>query len=347
MSSQNVTYLSQQIINSSIDFQKRFNFSHPHLLKTVNPKLPNFLYFEYSSMTLSKLISQRLPNRLFIETDLLALLRGISSALAYLQLNGISHGNIHPSRIFFDEQTGVFKIYDEELLFGENCSFRNAKLGKSVFLPPELILFYRNPKVTDIRGNCYKGDVFALGLSALEAACLRKSEEIYESGSLTINTGKIEDRLIFMMKHYSRELVHVIRMMVEVDEDIRPDACELYSILGGTKTNLIEVTNNNKENIQECEIDLKKSWDSFDSLHKNYGLQRVKKEESLRKSLCFGEKKKENLENKYLVYQGKNVNKKHLSNSCILNRSEDIDEKSLLKENKKVLQEIPLSYNYN
>lgn len=338
-------YISQQILNPSIELSKRFSFKHPHLFKTINPNIPSLLYFEYASITLSQLIAQRRPTKLFIERDILALLRGISSALAYLQINSVSHGNINSNRVFFDENHGIFKIYDEELLLGENQAFYEAKTGRRAFLSPEIINFYRNPQIYEIRGNLYKTDVFALGLVALEAATLKPSEEIYEKGSLTINAAKIDERLIFLMKHYSRELVHVIRMMLEIDEDVRPDPCELYSILGGTESTLQPFkqyeTGNQKENLQNqkenqqnfkenqvktkenqqnsSSVDLKKSWDSLESMYKSHGLQKIVTKDHLRKSFCGEEGKK------IFVYQkqGTAPGKKILSNSCIFTNGLD------------------------
>lgn len=334
-----IKYISQQILNPSIELSKRFSFKHPHLFKTINPNIPSLLYFEYASITLSQLIAQRRPTKLFIERDILALLRGISSALAYLQINKVSHGNINSNRVFFDENNGIFKIYDEELLLGENQAFYEAKTGRRAFLSPEIINFYRNPQIYEIRGNLYKTDVFALGLVALEAATLKPSEEIYEKGSLTINAAKIDERLIFLMKHYSRELVHVIRMMVEIDEDVRPDPCELYSILCGAESTLQPFkqyeTGNPKENLKEnnkenqvktkenpqnsSSIDLKKSWDSLESMYTSHGLKKIVAKDHLRRSFCAEEGKK------IFVYQkqGTVPGKKILSNSCIFSNGVD------------------------
>ncbi len=310
---ENIKYLSQKLLNPSLDHSKRLLLTHPHLLQTLNPSVPNQLYFEYASITLSQLISERKPTKLFIESDLLALMRGLSSVLSYLQINGVSHGNLHPDRIFFDEKSGVFKLYDEELLMGENCGFRQAKSGKKSFLAPELIGYYWNNQVSDIRGKCYKADVFALGLCVIEAACLRKSEEIYEIGSLKINTAKIDEKLMFIMKHYSREITHIMRMMVEIDEDVRPDPCELHAILVGGCEVQREIYMENKENNEINSIDLKKSWDSFENLYKNQGLKRVNCGENMKKSMRLDEKK----EQKYVVYPLKNNSKKNMANSCV------------------------------
>lgn len=300
-------YISQKLLNSSIDYTSRVSFSHPHLLPTIDPNGPSLLYFEYCSLSLSQLIKQRKPNKLFIERDLLALMRGLTSALAYLQLNGVSHGNINPTRVFFDENTGVFKLYDEELLMGANRGFREAKAGSRSFLSPELIGYYRS-SLNELRGNLFKADIFALGLTVIEAACLKPSEEVYEVGSLTIDMGKIEQRLMFIMKHYSREISHIIRMMVEIDEEIRPDATELYAILD------CEFEENQPKEtlatIMNKEIDLKKSWDSFETLYKHSGLRRINgSTEKKTKTLEEEKKKKEDV----MVYRSK----KTMADSCI------------------------------
>jgi len=62
---------------------------------------------------LDSLIAERIGTiQLFPEEDLLALLKGVLSVLAYLQDKGITHGDIHPTSIYFDTKSGAFKIYD-------------------------------------------------------------------------------------------------------------------------------------------------------------------------------------------------------------------------------------------
>jgi serine/threonine protein kinase len=64
---------------------------------------------------LEQIFAERLgSNKLFPEEDLSALLKGVLSALAFLQENGITHGDIHPSTIYFDHNSGSFKLNTAE-----------------------------------------------------------------------------------------------------------------------------------------------------------------------------------------------------------------------------------------
>ena len=47
------------------------------------------------------------------------------------------------------------------------------------FISPELIPPIRNPNILEVKENFFKADVFALGLTLLEAATLKKSTDIY------------------------------------------------------------------------------------------------------------------------------------------------------------------------
>jgi serine/threonine protein kinase len=72
------------------------------------------------------LLSERYgTKKYFPEEDLQALLLGISSALSFLQEQGISHGGIHnhtldicPAEIYFDASSSSFKILDSNLING-------------------------------------------------------------------------------------------------------------------------------------------------------------------------------------------------------------------------------------
>ena len=56
---------------------------------------------------------------MFTQGDLVAMAKGLTSALAYLQEHNIFHGDISPDTVYFDENSGLFKIADEELINGE------------------------------------------------------------------------------------------------------------------------------------------------------------------------------------------------------------------------------------
>lgn len=66
---------------------------------------------------------------MFPEDDLMVLCRSILSVLAYLQVQGVAHGDIHPSSIFYRASAGVFSVYDRDLLGGRCLGMRLADSG--------------------------------------------------------------------------------------------------------------------------------------------------------------------------------------------------------------------------
>lgn len=248
-----MSIVTQSVLNPSLDLNYRFSFSHPHLLKTYgfsppnnanqqSPNVLNQIFFESSDVTLQKLVAKRRPNKLFTEPDILAILRGLCSVLAYLQSKGVNHGDIEPSAVFFDAAKGCFKINDQELLRGKNSGFYFLKQKKKfTFLAPELIEDYRRNDVVAQTIPNFKADVFALGLTVMEAATLLPSQEIYDyEKGMMIKADSVDERLIFIKNHYSGELTHVLRMMLEYDPDVRPDCLELYEIINVPKEKIKE-----------------------------------------------------------------------------------------------------------
>ena len=60
--------------------------------------------------------------------------------MAFLEENGITHGDIGPDTIFYDEKNNIFKIYDQELLAGKNSNLKLLqKQIKRPYLSPEQV----------------------------------------------------------------------------------------------------------------------------------------------------------------------------------------------------------------
>ena len=79
-------------------------------------------------------------------------MRGIISALSYLQKKSIFHGNISTKTLYFDEENGLFKIADEELINGEFHSFYQTRDRKTLgLIPPEFIPAIKNLTISEIR----------------------------------------------------------------------------------------------------------------------------------------------------------------------------------------------------
>ena len=64
------------------------------------------------------------------------------------------------------------------------------------FISPELIIPLRDPNILQISEDFHKVDIFALGLSMLEALTLKKSSDIYDIQSKNKNIIKIIKKII-------------------------------------------------------------------------------------------------------------------------------------------------------
>lgn len=95
---------------------------------------------------------------------------------------GVPHGDIHPSSIFFRIKSGVFAVYDRDLICGRCLGMRLAESGKKFsYLSPEQITLLRSgSSVFTANEMIFKSDIFSLGMVLLEAASLRLSQECYD-----------------------------------------------------------------------------------------------------------------------------------------------------------------------
>ncbi len=132
----------------------RVGLPHPHLFKSYasHPYNPSFnnsscIHFETSNKALKDLIVERQPRTMFPESDLLALVKGVVSALVFLQERTYCHGFLDCCSIYFDEDLGIFKIYDNELLNGENMYGVHLlkRRKKNFYIAPELFYAVLDP----------------------------------------------------------------------------------------------------------------------------------------------------------------------------------------------------------
>lgn len=83
-----------------------------------------------------------------------------------------------------------------------------------------------NPKY-----DVYRADVYSLGMTLLHAATLREPEtNFYDWPNEKILHKQIQQALVDLESHYSRELVDTIRLMLEEDEYARPDFLGLAGV---------------------------------------------------------------------------------------------------------------------
>ncbi|KAL4467014.1 hypothetical protein ABPG74_010611 [Tetrahymena malaccensis] len=192
-----------------------------------------YLMYEYNTFSLEALISERLDsNRLFPEDDLLNLAKSILNILHFLQRQNIPHGDIHPSSIYFNTAGNNFAIYDRDFLCGRCIGMRLAESGKKFsYLSPEQITLMRSgSNVFTSNEMIYKADIFCLGMTLLEAASLRLSQECYDE-NYSILAPVINERLLFIQNYYSPQFCYYLKLMLDYDVRKRLDPLSLWNKL--------------------------------------------------------------------------------------------------------------------
>jgi len=220
------------------EVKKRTQLSHPNVLRILgqNTKKEDLfctdyykvsLFFESFNYDLEQEIFKRAKkNEYFAEADLWCIFDSVISACAFLQENQMFHGDIRPFNVFI-MNNGDYKITDTRL-FRQN--FNPAYFGllegldaKAHYPSPQV---FEGLKDTDRNKpdnfDLVKNDVFALGLTILEAAHLKKPN-VYDYEEYTVNSDKIEEALAKMKDRYSDTLIQTLRFTLNFSETERPD----------------------------------------------------------------------------------------------------------------------------
>jgi hypothetical protein len=153
-------------------------------------------------------------------------------ANAFLQERSIHHGDISPSTIFITPSS-EFKLAfrANDTMTSDRIQVDKAIKNEPLYLSP---LFYEAVKqrsLDKLKHNQYKSDMFALGLSILQAGLMRPIQDIY-SGS-KFDYGRLEKHLIEFENTYDDNplLFTSVRKMCDVNEEERPDFISLKSAL--------------------------------------------------------------------------------------------------------------------
>jgi hypothetical protein len=164
-------------------------------------------------------------NLFYKESELLNILTQIVSTLVSLQNSHITHRDIKPQNILVIN--GKYKLCD----FGEiRVLKRNGIVvqrirGSELYMSP--ILFQGlHSHLTQVKHNTYKSDVFSLGMCFFYAASLTYSG--VDSIRELVDMNKIKEILFkYLSKRYSEKFILLILMMLEFNEEKRPDFIEL------------------------------------------------------------------------------------------------------------------------
>ena len=185
---------------------------------------------EYAEKDWEKEILERQKNNLFYEEyELMDIFSLLIKTFSALQLRHITHRDVKPQNIMM--VNGKPKI----------CDFGNARIikregiiiqkirGSELFMSPIVFKGYHSG-IQTIKHNTYKSDVFSLGMCFFFAAALNYGglniiREIYNVNIIK----KVLNN--FLGKKYSQNLINLIFIMLQIDENKRPDFTELELLL--------------------------------------------------------------------------------------------------------------------
>lgn len=152
----------------------------------------------------------------------------------FLQEKGVYHGDISPSSIFVSTK-GEFKLAwrVNEVSSPERVQIDKSIKGDPLYLAPTVFETVKNRTIEQRKHNSHKADMFALGLSILEAGLMRSVQGIYGNDNSGFQAKALEDLLNeFENKYLNNPLLFTsVRKMLEVDEENRPDFVNLVSAL--------------------------------------------------------------------------------------------------------------------
>jgi len=175
----------------------------------------------------------------YSEDELIYILRGLASALAFLQRKNVAHRDIKLENILLfpnnDKKTNkydkIYKICD----FGEAKqrikynTKHNTVRGTDYYMSPQLLSGLNNKK-DYVKNNPYKSDVFSLGCCMIIAATLELDfiEDIRSEDKQEEVDDLITDKL---KNNYSDKFINIILKMIAYNESSRIDCIDLENLI--------------------------------------------------------------------------------------------------------------------
>jgi hypothetical protein len=197
-------------------------------------KQNHYNYDFYELMELAELdwdkeIERRAKIRQYYpEYELINIMHQIVYTFYLLQMNHITHRDIKPQNIII--VNGKYKIID----FGNARIMNRGGLviqrirGSEMYMSPVMFKTYHS-KMTRVKHNTFKSDVFSLGMCFLLAVTLSYNplntiREIYDFSLIS----KIVRN--YIGNRYSENIKNLILPMLQIEENLRPDFIELEKI---------------------------------------------------------------------------------------------------------------------
>ena len=176
-----------------------------------------------------EICERRKNNNYYTKKELLNIIFQLVTALSSLQKNHITHRDIKPQNVLIIK--GKYKLCD----FGEMRELEKDGLiiqrvrGSELYMSTILFNALHN-NLALVKHNTYKSDVFSLGMCLFYAASLsyagvdsiRELNDMNEIKNILFN---------YLGTRYSEKLISLILLMLEVDENKRPNFIQLEKMV--------------------------------------------------------------------------------------------------------------------
>ncbi len=188
------------------------------------------LLFENTENDLEKLRSNLAKNKMIMsDKNLVSIIRQCISGMAYLQSEGISHGNLTLKNLFVHKDN-LIKIlpnyFDTAKPPNASNLFKHGIPENIYYFSPE-VYRQKNWRVPYEKHviNPHKSDLFTLGMNLLELALLKPCSKCYRLYELEDTT--LLDLVGNIKQQYSDVTSVLFSQMLTYDEQLRPDFLEL------------------------------------------------------------------------------------------------------------------------
>ena len=162
---------------------------------------------------------------LYTEGELLTIAKRLIRTFALLEKYGISHRDIKPQNVLIIDNDYKICDFGEAKITNKNISEIHTLRGTELYMSPLLFKALKEKK-NEVFNNVFKSDVFYLYICMTFTAFLNFKTlcEIREVNEMD----KIKNILVkYLISKYSFEFIKILLMMLENDENKRPDFIQL------------------------------------------------------------------------------------------------------------------------
>ena len=224
--------------------QRRIKTTHPNIIGIkgfkyqFKEKLTISFFFEsFLASAAAEFAHRAHTGTYFEESELLFSLDTCISALNHFQIHGIVHGNVTPHAIYM-ARSGDIKLADNGLLDQEDSLYHSIRSGQQFcYISPELLGSIRsnNKEPNLLPSMLYRSDVFSLGMTFLYAALLEEPWDCYDCSQYRFNSDALAARYRAVKKRYPGQFANLMRQLIKLDPNDRPDFVDLVLNLDSYK----------------------------------------------------------------------------------------------------------------